>query len=825
MSEAMRIVIVGGVAGGASAAARARRLSEAAQIVLFERGPDVSFANCGLPYYIGGAIAERGNLLVQTPHGLHKRFNIDVRVNTEVTAIDRAGHTVTARNVKSGEEYQERYDKLILSPGAEAVRPALPGIESARVMTLRNMADMDRIKCAVEGLAGQAGARAVVIGGGYIGLEMAEALRERQVAVTLVEMLPQVMGPADAEMAAPLHDTLVQHGVDLRLGTAVVGFEETSAGVRVKLSDGVEVEAGLVVLAIGVKPDVKLAREAGLAIGAQGGIVVDEHMRTSDPDIFAVGDAVEFPDLVSGEPVVIPLAGPANRQGRIAADNALGRNSVYKRTQGTAICKVFDMTIAMTGLNEKQLRKLGRPYEYVTVHPNQHAGYYPGARPLTLKVLFDPRDGKLLGAQGVGAEGVDKRIDVLATALRAGLTVFDLEELELCYAPPYGSAKDPVNMAGFVAANALRGDVQICHVTDVQAVRADQMVLDVRTPAECALGMIPGAVNIPVDELRARLAELPRDKEIIAYCQVGLRGYLACRILAQHGFRCKNLTGGYKTYRACTGGGVPNAPCMICEAPTATPSMTSATKAPEATTIVEVDACGLQCPGPIMKLQSALEGISAGQRVRVRATDTAFAPDVEAWCHSTGNVLVSLERKGGVVEAVIERVEREQDATHVAEPGSRAKTLVVFSGDLDKALAAFVIANGAAAMGSTVTMFFTFWGINILRRDAVVKVQKTLMEKMFGWMMPRGARRLKLSKMHMSGMGTALIKWIMRKKNVASLPEMIEQAKRAGVRLVACTMSMELMGIKPEELIDGVEYGGVATYLDRAEAGRVNLFI
>lgn len=821
----MRLVIVGGVAGGASAAARARRLNEHATIILFERGPDVSFANCGLPYHIGGVIAERSNLLVQTPQGLHKRFNIDVRVNTEIIAIDRVAHTVTARNLRTGEPYQERYDKLILSPGAEAVRPNVPGAELPNIYTLRNMADMDVIKRRVDEVHGQPGARAVVVGGGYIGLEMAEALRERGLAVSLVEVLPQVMGLADPEIAAPLHDTLVQHGVDLRLGTAVTGFSPSPAGIHVTLSDGSDLDAAFVILAVGVRPDVTLARQAGLAIGPRGGIAVDEHMRTSDPDIFAVGDAVETVDFVSGEPAVIPLAGPANRQGRVAAENALGRPTTYKGTQGTAICKVFDMTVAMTGLSEKQLKKLERPCESVIVHPNQHAGYYPGARPLTLKVVFDPRDGKLLGAQAVGSDGVDKRIDVLATALRAGLTVYDLEDLELCYAPPYGSAKDPVNMAGFVAANVLRGDVRVCHVPDVLNLRPDQMILDVRTPAECALGMIPGAINIPVDELRVRLPELPREKEIIAYCQVGLRGYLACRILMQHGYRCLNLTGGYKTFRAFTGSPVPPGPCPACESPTPTPVTSTIQPMTTSSPTLEVDACGLQCPGPIMKLRKAIEDITPGQRLVVRATDPSFASDVEAWCHSTGHVLVSLERKAGIVEAVIERTERERDATHLAEPPSRAKTIIVFSGDLDKALAAFIIANGAAAMGSNVTMFFTFWGINVLRRDRMVRVKKTLLEKMFGWMMPRGANHLKLSKMHMAGMGTAMIKYIMRKKNVASLPQLIEQAKLAGVRLVACSMSMDLMGIKPEELIDGVEFGGVAMYLDRAEAGNVNLFI
>ncbi|MCX7846763.1 MAG: FAD-dependent oxidoreductase [bacterium] len=821
---ALRLIIIGGVAGGASAAARARRLSEAATIILFERGPDVSFANCGLPYYIAGTITNRDNLLVQTPQSLSTRFNIDVRVNTEVIAIDRSTRTVTARNLRTGEVYQERYDKLILSPGAEPVRPPIPGTDSPFIFTLRTLADMDAIRHRVDELSQRGDRHAVIVGGGYIGLEMAEALRERALDVTLVELLPHVMSTVDPEIAVVLHDTLLRHGVDLRLQTAVSAFSPAPDRVHVSLSDGTKLHAGLVVLATGVRPDTTLARAAGLQIGPHGGILVDPHMRTSDPDIYAVGDAVECPDLLTREPAIIPLAGPANRQGRIAADNIFGRPSTYKGSQGTAICKVFDTTVAVTGLNEKQLRRLGRPFEAIIVHPNQHAGYYPGARPLTIKLLFNPQDGKLWGAQAVGSDGVDKRIDVLATALRAGLSVFDLEDLELCYAPPYGSAKDPVNMAGFVAANVLRGDVRVCHLQGLQSPRPDQLLLDVRTPAECALGMIPGAINIPLDELRARLAELPRDKEIIAYCQVGLRGYLACRILSQHGFRCLNLTGGFKTYRASTSATAPTTPCSSSESAKPTSSH-SPSPMPSSSFLLEVDACGSQCPGPIMKLRTAIEQISPGQRLRIRATDPSFTSDLEAWCHSTGHTLVSLERKQGVVEAVVERVEREQGATHMPPPPSRAKTLILFSGDLDRALAAFIIANGAAAMGSSVTMFFTFWGINVLRRSSPPPVQKSFLEKMFAWMMPRGAHRLKLSKMHMAGIGTAIIKAIMQKKNVPYLPELIEQAKRAGVRLVACTMSMDLMGIKPEELIDGVEFGGVATYLDRAEASNVNLFL
>lgn len=546
MPERTRIVIVGGVAGGASAAARARRLSEEADIILFERGEHISFANCGLPYHIGGTIPERKRLLVQTPESMRRRFAIDVRTRTEVIRIDRDNKLVAARNLATGAELTESYDALILSPGAEPIRPAIPGIDSRRVFTLRSLADMDAIKELVDREKPQ---RAAIIGGGYIGLEMAEALRLREIGVTLIEVANQVMAMADPEMVTPLHRELRLHGVDLRLGTSVARFVEEGNLLHIQLSTGESLACGLAVLATGVRSDVRLAREAGLEIGQTGGILVDEHLRTSDPHIFAVGDAIEVTDLVGGLPTVIPLAGPANRQGRIAADNALGGNSLYKKTQGTAICKVFDLAFAMTGMSEKSLKCAGMSYEKVYVHPASHASYYPGAHPIALKLLFHPENGKILGAQAVGADGVDKRIDVLAVAIRAGLTVFDLEELELSYAPPYGSAKDPINYAGFVAANVLRGDVGICRVEEVIDPGADQQLLDVRTPAEVAAGAIPGAINIPIDELRGRLNELPRDRELLVSCQVGLRGYLACRILKQHGFRCRNLTGGYKTYR------------------------------------------------------------------------------------------------------------------------------------------------------------------------------------------------------------------------------------------------------------------------------------
>lgn len=545
MDQRKRIVIVGGVAGGASAAARARRLSEDAEIVMFERGPYISFANCGLPYHIGGQIKDRDRLLVQTPEKMRERFAIDVRTQSEVTQIDRANRQVMVRDLADGHEYQTNYDVLILSPGAEPVRPRMPGIDSPRVFTLRSIPDMDAIKAVVEK---EGCSHAVVVGGGYIGLEMAEALIDRDLSVSLVELEANVMGSVDPEMATPLHEELTRHGVDLHLRTSVTEVISDGHGTSVLLSNGKRIVTDLVIMAVGVRPEVRLAEEAGLEIGRRGGIVVNEYMQTSDPNIYAVGDAVEVTDFVGGCPAVIPLAGPANRQGRIAANSIFGRDSKYAKTQGTAICKVFDLAVGTTGMNEKNLKRQNMAYEKVYVHPADHAGYYPGASQLSLKLLFDPKTGKILGAQCVGAKGVDKRIDVLAVALRAGMTVFDLQDLELCYAPPFGSAKDPVNYAGFVAANFIAGDMPICHVPDVVEPRENQRLIDVRTPGEVQAGTIPGAVNIPLDELRNRLDEIPKDKELLVFCQVGLRGYLATRILNQRGFSARNLTGGYKTY-------------------------------------------------------------------------------------------------------------------------------------------------------------------------------------------------------------------------------------------------------------------------------------
>ena len=546
METARTIVIIGGVAGGASAAARLRRLDERAEIILFERGEHVSFANCGLPYHIGGEIVERDELLVQTPASLRRRFRLDVRVRHEVLAIHRTRQVVEVMDLEAGRRFEQPYDAIVLSPGAAPLRPPIPGLELPGVHTLRNMADMDAIKAQVDA---KPGGRALLLGAGFIGLEMAEALTQRGWKVLVAEKARQVLGPADPEMAALVARELRVQGVELLLGADLKSVAPAGEGLLADFG-GRRERVDLVLVAIGVKPEVGLARAAGLALGARGGIQVDEHMRSSDPAIYAVGDAVEVTDPVTGRVGLVPLAGPANRQGRIAADNLAGIPSVYGGTQGTAIVRVFGLAFAMTGASEKALRAAGKPYEKVYLHPNCHAGYFPDASQLQIKLLFDPHHGGLLGAQAAGRDGVDKRIDVLATALKAGMTVHDLEELELAYAPPYGSAKDPVNFAGFIAANVLDGRMGVFHMEEAASPKASQLLVDVRTPSEFAEGSIPGAVNIPVDDLRKRLGELPRDKEILVYCRVGLRGYLADRILGQAGYKARNLSGGWLTWQA-----------------------------------------------------------------------------------------------------------------------------------------------------------------------------------------------------------------------------------------------------------------------------------
>ena len=819
---ARKVIIIGGVAGGASCAARLRRLDETAEIIMFEKGPYISFANCGLPYHVGGVIEQREKLLLQTPGSFNARFHVDVRVNTEVTAIDRAAKTVTV--MREGKSYTESYDTLVLSTGSSPIVPRLPGADDPRVMQLWTIPDMDNI---IKTIAETRAQSAVVVGGGFIGLEMAENLAHAGLKVTLVEMLDQVMPPVDYEMAQILHKHMVDAGVGLALGEGVEKFEDTGKGLRVVTSKR-SIDTDLVILAIGVRPNSQLAKDSGLSVNARGGIVVDDLLKTSDENIYAVGDAVETENFVTHERTMIPLAGPANKMGRMAADNICGMNRKYNGTQGASVAKVFDMTVASVGLNEKQLRasgkKINEDYKVTLLHPLSHAGYYPGGMPLSLKLIFDVKDGRVLGAQAVGYKGVEKRIDVISTAMRFGATVYDLEETELCYAPPYSSAKDPVNMAGFSAANVLEGTVDNITFGELASLPKDTVLIDVRTGPEVQMGAIPGSVHMPVDSLREQISTLDKSKAYVVYCAVGIRAYIACRMLTQSGFtNVRNLAGGYTTYRAASGDYT-----LRVEEPKAPKAEKSKpmTASGNAANTITVDACGLQCPGPVIKLYEAMVAAETGDMIHITSTDPGFFSDAAAWCSRTRNTYMKGEKQEDGFSVWIKKgCEGESATAGACNAGGNDKSMVVFSGDLDKALASFIIANGAAAMGRQVTMFFTFWGLNILRRHDKVKVKKSFIEKMFGAMMPRGTKKLTLSKMNMMGMGSAMMKGIMKKKNVSTLDELIAQAQKNGVKMVACTMSMDVMGIHAEELIDGVDLAGVASYLAAAENSDTNLFI
>lgn len=814
----MNYLIIGGVAGGATVAARLRRMNEKANIILFERGKYVSYANCGLPYYIGDTINNREKLFVQTAKGFTDRFRIDIRTEQEVTAIRPDKKEVEIKNLSTGETYTETYDKLVLSPGAEPLRPGIEGIGSKKIFTLRNVPDTDTIKNYVNT---ENPKRAIVVGGGFIGLEMAENLYDLGIQVDVVEMANQVMAPLDFSMAAIVHRQLTDKGVGLHLEDGVSRFEEKDGGVTVHLRSGKQIATDMVLLSIGVRPETKLAKDAGLAIGERGGIAVNDYMQTSDADIYALGDAVEVRHLVTGQPALIPLAGPANKQGRIVADNIVfGNKKKYPGSIGTSIAKVFDLTVAAAGANAKLLQQNNIPYISSYTHGASHAGYYPGAVPLSIKILFAPENGKLLGAQIVGFNGVDKRIEMLAQVIQRGGTVHDLAELEHAYAPPYSSAKDPVNMAGFVAENILNKKSRIIQWRELAELPADTIRIDVRTHDEYKLGTIPGFINIPVDELREHLDELPKEKPIVVTCAVGLRGYLAYRILVQNGFKhVRNLSGGYKTWSVAT------APIKeIVSHKPEIPESTSYGNSDSQINLLKVDACGLMCPGPVMQLKKNYEALKIGEQLQITATDQAFGKDVTSWCKMTGAELVALENKNGVVAATIRKQEKTASC-EISRNNADNKTLIVFSDDLDKALASFVIANGAASTGKKVTMFFTFWGLNVIKKQHKPTVTKDIFGKMFGWMLPTHSGKLKLSKMNIGGAGSWMMRLIMKRKRIDSLESLIQQAIDNGVEMIACTMSMDVMGVQKEELMDNVTLGGVASYLERAEEANVNLFI
>ncbi|MDT8388916.1 MAG: FAD-dependent oxidoreductase [Lentisphaeria bacterium] len=817
----MKLIVVGGVAGGASAAAKARRADENADIILCERGEYVSFANCGLPYHLGNVISDRDSLLVMTPKLLSERAGLDVRVKSDVTAINRERKTVTVRNLDSGETYEESYDKLILATGSSPIKPPIPGVDDPHVMSLWTIPDMDNIMARINDDA----TSVVVIGAGFIGLEVAENLAERGLSVDLVEKMDYALPTIDKEMSQAVSVELTKLGVGLHFGSTAKAIEPCSeGGVTVTLDNGESLRADFVVMCAGVRPNNELAVAAGLDVTDRGGVVVDKTMRTSDPDIYAVGDVVSVPDVVTGQPAMIPLAGPANRQGRVAAVNACGGAAEYAGSLGTAIVKVGNLTVGSAGWTERRLTAENMPFEKLYYHGMSHAGYYPGAEMMAIKLLFADT-GKILGAQIVGGEGVDKRLDVIATAMKTGLTVFDLADLELSYAPPYGSAKDPVNFIGMIAANASRGETRNVFPDTIPP---DAVLLDIREEAEWAAGGLDGALFIPLGELRSRLAEIPRDKPVVAFCKLGLRGYLAERVLRQNGFDSMNLSGGLLTWDAFNPPPLPKRTHM--KKTTATDGRTAS--GAEAVTVTKtIDVCGLQCPGPVVKVREQMEALEAGDVLEIKSTES-FKPDLEAWCAATGHALLAMETGGRhTLVAKIQKAARVTDAdmtprcqTPAAKMPETA-AIVVFSNDLDKVLAAFIIATGMAAMGVKVSMFFTFWGLTALRREQPPKTAKDILSRMFGFMLPKGPKKLALSKMHMLGMGTAMMKHVMKSKNVPSLSALIEDARAMGVTFIACEMAMNVMGITREELVELDDVAGVASFAALAKDSGTTLFI
>ena len=814
----MKVLIIGGVAGGATAAARLRRLDETMDIVILEKGGYISYANCGLPYYIGDVIKDRENLLLQTPERMKARFNIDVRVKHEAIKIKKEEKTVLVKSPQG--EYEESYDELILSTGSSPLRPGIPGIDHEGIYTLWNVDNADHIRSIVDQ---KKPSTAAVIGGGFIGLEMAENLHARGIRVALVEAMDQVMAPLDPEMAQLLHENMDMNGISLFLGSGVERFERKENHISITLANGQTIQADLVILAIGVRPNSELAAAAGLLLNQRKGILVDEYMHTSEPHIWAVGDVVETDHRITGERTMIPLAGPANKQGRIVANNICGGKEIYKGTMGTSVAQVFDLTAAAVGINEKVLKAQGKKkhkdYETILISQKSHAGYYPMATAMFLKLIFE-KDGKILGAQIVGQDGVDKRLDVIASTIANGGSVENLKDLELCYAPPYSSAKDPVNMLGFTAHNLLSGRVRLTSHHELEG----KTIVDVSEPAERTVFSIPNSLHIPLGELRQRMEELPKDQELVLYCSIGVRSYNGARILMQNGFsKVSILEGGSSFYKSMYY--LPKTQWRedsVSSTPTQETSMIS-----EELRIL--DCCGLQCPGPILKVSSALAEMKEGESIRVSATDMGFSRDVESWCIRTGNTYLGTERRGKEHIVTLQKGSYSCNTTSTApvkeESLPQGKTIIVFDGDMDKVMASLIIANGAASMGRKVTMFYTFWGLNALRKSRKISIKKTFLEKMFAAMMPRGLRKLKLSNMHMMGMGKSMMELVMRKKNVASLEELMQQAMKNGVKMIACTMSMDVMGIKEEELIEGVELAGVATYLGDAENSNVNLFI
>ncbi len=808
-----KVLIVGGVAGGASTAARLRRLDENLEIIMFERGEYVSFANCGLPYHIGGVIQNRESLLIQTPESLKARFNLDVRVNSEVVGVNGKDKKVKVKT-KNGEEYEENFDFLVLAPGAKSILPVVKGIENKKIFTLRNINDMDKIKAEIKNYNVK---KATVVGGGYVGIETAENLKHLGIDTTLIEAVPHILASFDSEISNILEYELINNGINLLTSEKVIEFQEDKDEVIIKLESGKSVAADMVILSIGVNPDTKFLQNSGINLGERGHILVNEKLETNIDGIYALGDSIIVKNYITNQDVAIPLAGPANRQGRIVAGNIVGRNEKYKGSLGTAIIKIFELTGASTGLNERSLKQLNIPYEKVYLHPNNHATYYPEATAISIKALYNKENRQILGAQAVGISGVDKFIDVIAISIKFKATIDDLTELELAYAPPFLSAKSPANMLGFIGQNIEDNLLEQVFMKDLENYNEKEtIILDVREKLELISGKLNDSINIPLSELRKRYTELPKDKEIWTYCAVGLRGYIASRFLTQKGYKVKNLAGGIK---------IEEKELIKTQEETFSNKENSDYNVDKEDEYL--DLSGLSCPGPLVKIKEKIDKLQGSEKLKVKVSDSGFYNDIQAWSKVTKNSLLSLDKKDGLTYATLQKgqaskvVVKEQENVIIEDNSNM--TMVVFSGDLDKAIAAFIIANGALTMDKKVTMFFTFWGLSILKKKNLAK--KSFIEKMFTMMLPKNSQDLPVSKMNFFGIGAKMIRSVMKKKNIMSLEELMKKAKDLGVNITACTMSMDVMGISKEELIDGINYGGVGQYLGEAEKSNNNLFI
>lgn len=807
-----KVLIVGGVAGGASTATRLRRLDENLEIIIFEKGEHVSFANCGLPYHIGEVIENRESLLVQTPESLKARFNLDVRVNSEVIEVNGEDKKVKVKT-KNGEEYEENFDFLVLSPGAKPLFPSIKGIESNKIFTLRNINDMDKIKAEIKNSNIK---KATVVGGGYVGVETAENLKHLGIDTTLIEAAPHILATFDTEISNVLEFEIVNNGLKLMTSEKVVEFQEAENEIIIKLESGKTITTDIVILSIGVSPDTKFLQNSGINLGEKGHILVNENLETNLKGVYALGDSILVKNYLTNQDVAIPLAGPANRQGRIVAGNIVGRNEKYKGSLGTAIVKIFELTAASTGLNERTLKQLNIPYEKIYLHPNNHAAYYPGASPISIKALYNKENKQILGAQALGVSGVDKFIDVVATSIKFKATIDDLSELELAYAPPFLSAKSPANMLGFIGQNIEDGLLEQVFMEDLKNYNEkENIILDVREELELISGKFNNSINIPLSELRKRYNELPKDKEIWTYCAVGLRGYITSRFLSQKGYKVKNLAGGIKSREK-----------VILKAQEEG-NLNKESNSNIGKEEDYLDLSGLSCPGPLVKIKEKIDKLQENEELKVKVSDPGFYNDIQAWSKVTKNTLLSLDKKDGLTYATLQKGKTskviEKNHENVIIEDKSNMTMVVFSGDLDKAIAAFIIANGALTMGKKVTMFFTFWGLSILKKKNLSK--KNFIEKMFAMMLPKNSKDLPVSKMNFFGIGAKMIRSVMRKKNIMSLEELIKKAIDSGVNITACTMSMDVMGINKEELIDGINYGGVGQYLGEAEKSNNNLFI